>query len=213
MVTTPLAIVWRCALDVRAYVAAGRQIAVPRLACPDCGRRLGRWSGYWRWVRGSRSERLWIGRGRCRVCRRSHALLPDFVLVKRLDRVEVIGRALALALSGVGLRSVARRLDVPHTTARSWWRRFQARAPTLTAAVVALAVGLDGAPVRVSTDGERAALDALVVTWQRAHRRWGERVGTLWRFWSRITGGQALGTTTISPLAGVGTATWIAPSP
>ncbi len=213
MVETPLSIVWRCALDVTAYVAAGREIAVPGLACPDCGRGLGRWSGYWRWVRGSRSDRLWIGRGRCRPCRRSHALLPDFVLVKRLDRVEVIGRALALALSGVGLRTVAQRLDVPHTTARSWWRRFRARAPTLTAALVALAVGLDGTPVRVSTDGERAALDALVVTWQRAHRRWGERVGTLWRFWSRITGGQALGTTTISPLAGLGQAAWMASSP
>lgn len=213
MVTTPLAIVWRCALDVTAYVAAGRGVVVPRLACPGCGRWLGRWSGYWRWVRGSRSERLWIGRGRCRPCRRSHALLPDFVLVGRLDRVEVIGRALALALSGVGLRTIAQRLDVPHTTARSWWRRFQARAPTLTAALVALAVGLDPAPVLVSTNGEGAALNALVVTWQRARRRWGERVGPLWRFWSRITGGQALGTNRGSPLAGVGSAAWMASSP
>src|SRR5438105_1757816 len=40
------------------------------------------------------------------------------------------GPGLALAASGLGLRAVARRLDVPHTTARSWWRRFRARAPT-----------------------------------------------------------------------------------
>src|SRR5712692_10100739 len=115
----PVSIVWRCPLDVSAYLALGQQIEVGEHACPgpDCERRrLGGWSGYWRWVRGPGTERLWIRRGRCSRCLRSHALLPDFLLERRLDQVEVIGQALALGIvSGLGIRSVADRgqfLDV-----------------------------------------------------------------------------------------------------
>jgi Domain of unknown function (DUF6431) len=81
----PLSIVWRCGLDVVAYLGLGQQIEVGPLACPGCGRRLGGWGGYWRWVRGPGSARLWIRRGRCSTCARSHALLPDFLLERRLD--------------------------------------------------------------------------------------------------------------------------------
>ena len=87
------------------------------------GRRLGGWSGYWRWVRGPDTGRLWIRRGRCSRCLRSHALLPDFLLERRLDAVEVIGHALALGIvGGLGVRSVADRVEVPMTTARGWRR-------------------------------------------------------------------------------------------
>jgi transposase-like protein len=138
--------------------------------------------------------------------------VPDFLLARRLDGVEAIGRGLALAVGGVGLRTVARHLDVPHTTARAWWRRFRARAPTLAAALVALAVGLDGAAVALTADGAAAALEALAVAWGRARARWGERVAGVWRFFSRVSGGRALGTTTTAPLAGPGGAAWMAPS-
>jgi hypothetical protein len=74
----PLSIVWRCPLDVSAYLTLGQQIEVGEHACPDCGRRLGGWSGYWRWVRGPGTDRLWIRRKRCSRCRCSHAVLPDF---------------------------------------------------------------------------------------------------------------------------------------
>lgn len=214
MVEAPLSIVWRCALDVTGYAAAGQQVVVPPQTCPECGRRLGWWSGYWRWARAQRTgeQRVWIRRGRCTPCRRSHALLPDVLLIQRLDAVETIGHGLALAVGGLGLRAVARHVDVPHTTIRSWWRRFRVRSPTLVAALVALAVGLDPAPVVLGADGDAAALAALAVAWQRARARWGERVGGVWRFWSRVTGGRALGTTTTAPLAGSGPAGWIAPS-
>src|SRR5260370_37956730 len=77
-------------------------------------------------------ERVWIRRGRCGVCRRTHALLPDLVLARRLDEVALIGRALALrVMTKVGLGSIAEHVDVPHTTVRTWWRRFQTRSPTL----------------------------------------------------------------------------------
>ncbi len=48
---------------------------------------------------------------------------------------------------------------------------------------------------------ERGALESLNVAWQRAVARFGERMGSLWSFWSRISGGQALGTHTTSPWA------------
>ena len=172
------------------------------------------WGGYWRWLRAPLLvERIWIRRGRCPVCRCSHALLPDLVLARRLDETEVIGRGLALKLAGGrGLRPIAAHLGVPHTTARTWWRRFRVRSAMMVANCTALAVFLDGTAVMLSTTGDRAALEALGVAWQRAQVRFGERVGRVWAFWSRISGGQALGTNTTSPWAGGSGADWMAPS-
>jgi Domain of unknown function (DUF6431) len=194
---------------------AGQQVVVPPQRCPSCPRRLVNWGGYWRWLRAPLLvERIWIRRGRCSACRRSHALLPDLVLVRRLDAVAVIGASMGRKLTrGLGLRPIAEQLDVPHTTVRSWWQRFQARSPTLLAECAALAVALDGTPVEVNVIGEHAALASLGVAWQRALARFGVGIGDLWSFWSRISGGQALGTHTTSPWApGVG-ADWMAPSP
>jgi hypothetical protein len=50
------------------------------------------------------------------------------MLLRRLDRVEVIGGALTASASGVGVRTISRRLDLPATTVRGWIRRFAARA-------------------------------------------------------------------------------------
>lgn len=209
----PVSIVWRCPLDVSAYVALGQQIEVGEQACPGphCERRrLGGWSGYWRWIRGPGTGRLWIRRGRCSRCLHSHALLPDFLLERRLDAVEVIGQALALGIvGGLGMRTLADRLGLPMTTARGWRRRFQLRAPGLTAALVAVAVYLDPAAVRLSTDGEAAALEVLGAAWRRARSRFGERVPGLWRFWSLISGGQALGTNRSPPFAQRSRADWM----
>ncbi len=173
------------------------------------------WGGYWRWLRAPLLvERIWIRRGRCPVCRRSHALLPDLVLARRLDEVGVIGRGLALKLSGGrGLRPIAEHLGVPHTTVRTWWRRFRVRSSTTLIRCTALAVSLDGTAVMLNTTGERAAIDALGVAWQRAQVRFGEQVGAIWAFWSRISSGQALGTNTTSPWASGSGVDWIAPSP
>ena len=196
----PLSIVWRCALDVSAYVALGRQVEVGEHACPDCGRRLNRWGGYWRWLRSSGTLRLWIRRGRCSSCRRSHALLPDFLLERRLDEVEVIGRALVLDIViGLGMRQVANQVNVPMTTARGWRRRFRVRAAMLTAAFVAIAVHLDPAAVLMEGDAEPAAIQAIGAVWQRARRRFGGRIPSVWRFWSLISGGKALGTNRSPP--------------
>lgn len=211
-----MAIIWPCPLAPSSYAAAGQQIALPRLRCPSCQQPLVRWGGYWRWLRVPLlgEWRIWIGRGRCSGCRRTHALLPDLVLIRRLDPVDVIGHGLALkVVQGLGLRPVAELLGVPHTTVRMWWRRFRARAPTLTLNCTALAVQLSGVSVQLVAEGEQAALEALAVAWQRARARFGERIGELWSFWSRISGGQGLGANTSAPWAGPGGADWMAPSP
>jgi hypothetical protein len=135
------------------------------------------------------------------------------VLVRRLDVVDVIGRGLALkVVHGLGLRPIAEQLGVPHTTVRTWWRRFRARAPTLLATCIALAVHLAGVSVPLRADGDRATLEALGGAWSRARSRFGDQVGGLWRFWSRISSGRALGTHTSAPWAGLGGAGWMAPS-
>ena len=134
------------------------------------------------------------------ACRRSHALLPDLVLVRRLDAIEVIGAGLARKLtSGLGLGPIAAQLDVSNRTPRSWWQRFRARSPMLLAPCTALAVSLDGTAVVLEAVGERAALESLSVAWQRAGARFGERIGGVWSSWSRISGSQGLAPTRPRP--------------
>jgi hypothetical protein len=202
---------------VSSYVAAGRQIEVPPQRCPTCQHQLGGWGGYWRWLRAPLLvERIWIRRGRCATCRRSHALLPDLLLVRRLDVVTVIGAGIRMKVAdGLGLRPIAEQLDVPHTTLRTWWQRFRVVAPRLLQECVALAVSLSGAPVDVHRVGERAALDGLGVAWQRAETRFGVRIGgsNVWAFWTWISGGLGLGTPTTSPWAAVVGADWMRASP
>jgi hypothetical protein len=179
-------------------------------------RQLVGWGGYWRWLRAPLLvERIWIRRGRCAVCRRSHALLPDLALVRRLDVVTVIGTGIGLKVAdGLGLRLIAEQLDVPHTTLRAWWQRFRATSPKLLNECLAMAVSLSGAAVDVRSVGERAALEVLGVAWQRAHMRFGVSIGSsVWGFWSWISGGLALGTHTTSPWAAMGGTDWMRASP
>jgi Domain of unknown function (DUF6431) len=210
-----VAILWPYSGSASSYVAAGQRVAVPRQYCPSCGRPLIGWGGYWRWLRAPPLiARIWIRRGRCRGCRRSHALLPDLLLVRRLDGVAVIGQGLqSKVLVGLGLRRVADQLDVPHTTLRSWWRRFRARSLTLLANYTRFAVELDGTSVSVDAgSADRAALEVLGVAWQRARTRFGAIIGGKWSFWSWISGGQALATHTTSPWAAATGRVWMQPS-
>jgi hypothetical protein len=55
-------------------------------------------------------------------------LLPCVCLCRRLDAVEVIGRALVLAARGVDFRRIAAELELPESTVRNWLRRARALA-------------------------------------------------------------------------------------
>src|SRR6266540_3704723 len=103
-VSATVAIVWPCPLSVEEYQAAGRGVPVPRADCPDCGQPMVFWSGYRRYVRLGRVWRVWVARAKCRPCGVTHALLPSFLLPRRVDMVEVIGVALERVVAGAGLR-------------------------------------------------------------------------------------------------------------
>jgi hypothetical protein len=128
-------------------------------------------------------------------------LLPDFLFFRRLDEVATIGQVLARrATARVELRALARQFAVPRETLRGWWDRFRARSPTLLAEVLEVAIGLDAAPLDLRRTSEAAVFEALDQAMQRAGRRFGEqRVGEVWRFWSRISGGNVLMTNTSPP--------------
>jgi hypothetical protein len=76
-------------------------------------------------VRGHDGQLRWLRPRRviCRSCRSTHVVLPDTVLVRRRDQVEVIGAALVDAAAGIGARVSAQRLSLPHETVRGWRRR------------------------------------------------------------------------------------------
>ena len=97
----------------------------------------------------------------CGGCGVTHALLPSFLLLRRVDVVWVIGAALERVVAGVGVRPVAAGLGVPHTTVRDWWRRLGVRAPVLVAGLCALLVELGGLVDGLPGVAERAALAAL----------------------------------------------------
>src|SRR6266498_1550272 len=166
-VSATVAIVWPCPLSVEEYQAAGRGVRVPRADCPDCGQPMVFWSGYQRYVRLGRVWRVWVARAKCRPCGVTHALLPSFLLPRRVDMVEVIGVALERGGAGAGLRPVAAGLGVPHTTLRDWWRRGGG------GALGGLGDGLPGV-------AEGAALAALGALAARVRQRVGGAAPARW---------------------------------
>src|SRR5260370_34974460 len=106
-VSSPVAIVWPCPLTVDAYVVAGRGVEFPRLECPSCARRMGLWSGYWRYVRAAgRCRKMFGPRERCGGCRGRQALLPALVLAWRRATSATYG-------AGGGAGGGARGVDSP----------------------------------------------------------------------------------------------------
>jgi len=209
-----MAIVWPCTLSVDAYAAAERNVEVPRAECPSCRGPMVFWSGYLRFVRHEgRAHRIWVPRGRCRPCSATHALLPAFVVLHRLDSIETIGDVLESSTSGGGVRPAAERLGVPHTTARGWVRSFGRRARSLAVALAALAVELGGEALTTVTDPMRHALAAIAVAWKAATALPGWLSVTVWRFCSSVCGGTVVATNTNSPYLVVGRRRFMPPVP
>jgi hypothetical protein len=141
-------------------------------------------------------------------------LVPAFCLLGRLDVVDSVGVAVMTVVAGeVGVRPVALRLDVPHTTARDWLRRFRARAAMLSAGFSAVAVELSGGALELSGGAlelpggalelpagvDRAALAAMSWAWSAAVWRVGTAAGSMWVFGSLVTGGALLAANTDPP--------------
>src|SRR6266581_2752511 len=93
-----MSMVWPCPLTAGAYALMGRAVRVPRPQCSSCSSPVVFWSGYWRHVRWQERERkIFVPRVRCRGCGVTHALLPAFVLARRLDAAESAGAVIAEA--------------------------------------------------------------------------------------------------------------------
>jgi len=155
-------------------------------------------SGYPRWAREAREWRIWIWRGRCGSCRRSHGLLPSFLLERRLDVVEVIGEGVRRSVAGEGLPKIAAELGRPYSTVRDWRRRHRERAVELVAELAGRVVELGGEVPRLSGETERWALALPAVARTAAARRLRGVVG-VWTFTTLITGGRWLARTKSPP--------------
>ncbi len=83
-----------------------------QVTCPACGGVLAPWSfGRRRSLRGEAGAvELRPRRGRCRKCRRTHVLVPDVALARRVDVVAVIGLADVVEAIAVAARAASLRL-------------------------------------------------------------------------------------------------------
>jgi transposase-like protein len=197
-----VAIVWVCRLGVDAYQELGRQLDVPRFDCPRCGEPMILWGWYDRYLRvATWCKRVWIRRQRCKACRRSHVVLPQFVTHGRLDELSIIAEGIeAMVMTGRGARRVGEDLGLPHTTVRDWRRRFRSRAVLLAMGVAAAVVALAGTLPRLSADPERAALQAMAAAWAAvAARR--SIIGSAFSLANAICGSHLLSTNMQPPWA------------
>ena len=170
-----------------------------------CGARrarvgLGSWGGYRRGVRVSgRSSGLLVRRVRCKACERTHALLPGFLLARRLDMVDVIGCALQMAVDGRGYRPIAAALGRPCSTVRAWLQRLRARADVLRGWFVGLAVELAEPLARPPPEASALGLlvGAIADAFLAARLRLGPGAvtGGVWAFCSAATTGRLLANT------------------
>ncbi|MGH2929428.1 MAG: helix-turn-helix domain-containing protein [Solirubrobacteraceae bacterium] len=172
------------------------------MRCPACSGELGSWGGYRRRVRVGRARfRLLVRRACCRSCARTHALLPGFLLARRLDVVDAIGCALGMAAEGRGYRPIAAALGRSPMTVRGWLRRLRARADLLRGWFVALAVEMAEPPARAPPETSSSPMGLLVGAiadaFLAARLRLGPGAvtGGVWAFGSAATSGRLLANT------------------
>ena len=212
----PVAIVWPCPLSVDAYASLGKDVEVARPDCPGCSAPMIFWSGYARPVRVlGACVRLFVRRARCRACAVTHALLPAFALLKRLDGAETIGEAIEAVVGGrSGVRPVASALGVPHSTARGWLRRFAERSDEIALSFSALSIDLGAVEVSgARLGGPSSAVRALGRAFDAACSLPGWAALGCWRFCSVVGGGRLLAANTISPYLVIGRRRFMAPVP
>lgn len=177
-----------------------------RLRCPGCGERLARWGqACERNVRsvGGVVGRVQPRRARCVGCGRTHVLLPDGLLWRRRDEVEVIGSALVAHAAGEGPGRIAKRLGVGAATVRGWLRRFRSRAAALAAFFTrwALVLAPGSGPPAATGSAVGDAVEAVGVATRAAVWRFGP--GRVWATVARLTGGGLLANTSCLWLAPV----------
>jgi transposase-like protein len=164
------------------------------MTCPACGGVLDPWGfARSRWLRTEESfVVLRPRRARCRSCKKTHVLLSDVALARRVDVVAVIGTALVAAARGAGFRRVAELIGRPATTVRGWLRRARAAAARIREHFTRWAHALDASLPAIEPAGSVLA-DAVAVVGvaaRAASLMLGPRPG--WSWSSVLSGGRLL---------------------
>jgi len=119
------------------------QIQNGEFLCPVDGARLARWG--WarsRPVRGV-SDPVRPRKLRCPVCKVTHVLLPETLLLRKSCSTELVGQMLELAAAGLGFRPIAKRLGIPASTVRRLLRIIKGNAGKILALLAMLIRQLD----------------------------------------------------------------------
>jgi hypothetical protein len=175
------------------YAPVSRTVKPPRPACPVC--KVAMWFDgcYRRKVRQAGVvHELVVHRVRCPRCRAGHAVLPDFVVARRLDTAEVIGAAVAAAAGAPGAaRGTALLAGVPTRTVRSWRARFTAISMPLVIGFSALAAGRGWQPVDLPcATPAHTAMAAIGAAWHTTLTRYpASPLRGPWRFANAMCGG------------------------
>ena len=131
------------------YAPVSRAVKPPRPACPVCMVAMWFDGCYRRKVRQAGVvHELVVHRVRCPRCRAGHAVLPDFVVARRLDTAEVIGAAVAAVL-----------LLVAATALGIWWTARKDARPSSDAIVVLGSAQYNGVPSSIFEARLEHALD------------------------------------------------------
>ena len=168
-----------------------------KLSCPSCNGVLRPW-GHAR----SRTIRMSDGlkavrprRSRCRDCSKTSVLLPDYLLVRRVDEAAVIGSALVQKAGGIGHRKIALDICRPETTVRGWIRRFRENSEILLEHFVNWALALDATLSEIVPVGSLFgdAINAIGIAARSLSIRFGPK--PLWSQMSAMCGGRLLSNT------------------
>lgn len=177
--------------------AVERDLLGGRLACPLCGGVLRPWGhGVERVLRRREGELRWRPRRAiCRYgCGKTHVLLWDCCLIRRLDDAERIVTALFKRAEGWGYRRIAAYLGMADlaVTVRGWLRAFVPAAEVLRAHFTAWAYALDAdlGPIGPRGSPVADAVEAMGVAVRAAVQRFGPL--SVWARVARISGGALL---------------------
>lgn len=146
---------------------------------------------------GIPDELVWLRprRACCCGCGAWHVLLPRICLCRRLDAVEVIGRALVAAARGVDFGTIAAELGLPESTVRNWLRRARALAERIREHFTRWGFALDSAlagAVEAGGGGRLAAAVEAVGRCGQAAVLWLGRRSSPWELASVLSGGRLL---------------------
>jgi hypothetical protein len=131
-------------------------------------------------------------RSRCRQCKKTHVLLPNDLLVRRRDGIDVIGDALTRAARGSGFRSIAAELGRVAETVRGWLRAFRSNLEEIRTHFTRWAVALDSESFEIPPAGSTFsdAVGAIAAAGSAAVRK--GIANDPWQFASAITIGGLL---------------------